>query len=272
MHTQRDRIGCWSKAASTQQQSGERAYTDAVQYMEHALRVDPLASVVHYPLAMAYRGVGQTEKADSLLQKRGNTAPELPDPMLQNASVVLDSAASYEGIGMQALRRQDWAGAVQAFKRGLEVAPGDSSLRYGMASAMIASGDSVGAEREFQAIVRAQPDYAKAHFSLGAIFDRQGKRADALREYEAAVRYAPNLPDARLRLALVLRQAGQLQPAFAQFEETVRLDPNMVDAWIGGAQTLVALGQSEHARDWIARGRRVHPSRREWALLDTQAR
>ena len=249
-----------------------RAYTDAVQYMEHALRVDPLASVVHYPLAMAYRGVGQTEKADALLQKRGNTAPELPDPMLQNASVVLDSAASYEGIGMQALRRQDWAGAVKAFKRGLEVAPGDSSLRYGMASAMIASGDSVGAEREFQAIVRAQPDYAKAHFSLGAIFDRQGKRADALREYEAAVRYAPNLPDARLRLALVLRQAGQLQPAFAQFEETVRLDPNMVDAWIGGAQTLVALGQSEHARDWIARGRRVHPSRREWALLDTQAR
>ena len=107
-----------------------RAYDEAIDRMEHALRVDPLASVIHYPLAMAYRGAGHTDKADALLQKRGNAAPELPDPMLQSASVVLDSAVSYEGIGMQAIRRQDWAGAIQAFKRGLEVAPGDPSLRY----------------------------------------------------------------------------------------------------------------------------------------------
>jgi tetratricopeptide (TPR) repeat protein len=154
----------------------------------------------------------------------------------------------------------------------LDVAPGDVSLRYWMASAMIASGDAAGAEREFLAIARAQPDYARAHFSLGAIFDQQGKHAEALREYEAAVRYAPNLPDARLRLANDLRLARQLEPAFAQYDAAVRLDPKLADGWIGGTQTLIALGRREQARDWITRGRRLHPNRREWESLETQTR
>jgi len=249
-----------------------RAYADAAQYLEHALRVDPRASVMHYPLAMAYRGLGQGEKADQWLRKRGSAAPELQDPMLQAASVVLDSAVSYESLGMQALRQQDWPGAVQAFRRGLDVAPNDPSLRYWMASAMIAGGDATGAVREFQAIVRMQPEYAKAHFSLGAIYDQQGKAADALREYQAAARYAPNLPDAHLRLALALRRAGQLEQALKELEATVALDPAMADAWVGGAQTLLALGRKEQAREWMTRGRRLHPNRAEWTALEAQAR
>lgn len=249
-----------------------RAYDDAVQRMEHALRVDPQASAVRYPLAMAYRGTGDRAKADALLQKRGTAAPELPDPLLQQAEVVLDSAVSYEGLGMQALRRQDWPGATQAFRRGLEIAPGDASLRYWMATAMIASGDAAGAEREFQAIVRAQPGFAKAHFSLGAILDQRGQKSDALREYEAAVRYAPNMPEARLRLADTLRAMGRMQPAFEQYAETVRLDPGSGEAWIGGAQALLTLGQRDRAREWIQRGRRLHPNRRELAELETRAR
>ncbi|MFN7985379.1 MAG: tetratricopeptide repeat protein [Vicinamibacterales bacterium] len=249
-----------------------RAYADAVQHLEHALRIDPRASVMHYPLAMAFRGLGQNDKADEWLRKRGSVAPQLQDPMLQSASVVLDSAVSYESIGMQALRQQDWTGAVQAFRRGLEVAPDDPSLRYWMASAMIAGGDATGAIGEFEAIVRAHPDYAKAHFSLGAVYDQQGKAADALREYQAAAQFAPNLPDAHLRLALALRRSGKADQAVKEFETTVSLDPAMADAWVGGTQTLLALGRKEQAREWITRGKRLHPNRPEWTALEPQAR
>lgn len=249
-----------------------RAYADAVQSLEHALRVDPRASVMHYPLAMAYRGLGQNDKADEWLRKRGSVAPQLQDPMLQAATVVLDSAVSYESIGMQALRQQDWQGAVQAFRRGLDVAPDDPSLRYWMASAMIAGGDAAGAIREFETIVRTHPDYAKAHFSLGAVYDQQGKAADALREYQAAAQFAPNLPDAHLRLALALRRSGKADQAVKEFEATVSLDPAMADAWVGGTQTLLALGRKEQAREWITRGKRLHPNRPEWTALESQAR
>jgi tetratricopeptide (TPR) repeat protein len=249
-----------------------RSYDEAVRHFEQALRIDPRATVIHYPLAMAYRGSGQREKADAVLLRRGTTAPDLPDPLLQQAEVVLDSGVAHEALGMQALRRQDWAGAIQAFKRGLELAPDDASLRYWMATAMIASGDASGAEREFRAVTRANPDFANAHFSLGAVLDRQGRKAEALREYQAAVKAAPTMPDARLRLADTLRTQGQLANAVAQYEEVVRLDPTRAEGWIGGAQALIALGRKDDARQWLARARRIHPDRADLAQLEAQTR
>jgi tetratricopeptide (TPR) repeat protein len=249
-----------------------RAYDEAIRSLEQALRIDPRASVIHYPLAMAYRGAGQREKADAFLQRRGTTAPDLQDPLIQQADVVLDSGVAHEALGMQALRRQDWAGAIQAFKRGLELAPGDASLRYWMATAMIASGDAQGAEREFRAVTRANPGFANAHFSLGAVLDRQGRRTEALREYQAAVTAAPTMPEARLRLADTLRTQGQLANAVVQYEETVRLDPTRADGWIGGAQALIALGRKDAAREWLARARRIHPDRAELTQLEAQSR
>ncbi len=243
------------------------SYGEAVSYLEQAMRADPRASVVNYPLAMAYRRVGAADQAEPLLQRRGTVAPVMADPLLESAEVVLDSAVSHEAAGMQALRAQDWAGAVAAFRKGLAVAPDDAALRYWMASAMIASGDAAGAEREFREVVRRHPDYANAHFSLGAIMAQRGQRADALASYQAAVRYAPTMPAARLRLADTLRAAGQLREAFAQYDEAVRLDPKAVGGWVGGAETLLALGDTDQARDWLTRARQVHPSRQELAAL-----
>jgi tetratricopeptide (TPR) repeat protein len=245
-----------------------RLYDEAVRNMEQALSIDPRATVIHYPLAMAYRGLGERAKADALLKKRGAVAPDLPDPMLQQAEVVLASGVAMEQLGMQALRRQDWNGAQQAFRRGLEVAPDDPALRYWMATAMIASGDAAGAEREFRTVVRTHPDYANAHFSLGAILDRQGRKAEALREYEAAVNASPTMPEARLRLADTLRAQGQLPRSLPQYEEAVKLDPTIAEAWIGGAQALIAMGRKDAARQWLARARRVHPNRRELTELE----
>jgi len=249
-----------------------RAYDEAVRNLEQAVRIDPRATVIQYPLAMAYRGIGEREKAEASLRRRGTTPPDLPDPLLQQADVVLESGVAHEAIGMQALRRQDWAGAMQAFKRGLELSPGDPSLRYWMATAMIASGDAAGAEREFRAVTRANPGFANAHFSLGAVLDRQGKKDEALREYEAAVSAAPNMPDARLRLADTLRMRGRLADAVTQYDEAVRLDPSRPEGWIGGAQALTTLGRKDEAREWIARARRIHPDRAELSQLEAQVR
>lgn len=244
------------------------SYGESVSYLEHALQLDSRASVIHYPLAMAYRRIGASDKAEPLLKRRGNVAPTMADPLLQSAEVVLESAVSHEGQGMQALRSRDWTGAVTAFRKGLDVAPDDASLRYWMASALIASGDAAAAEREFREVLRRHPDYAKAHFSLGAIMEQRGRRDEALSEYRAAVRHAPNMPEARLRLADTLRTAGQARDAFVQYDEAVRLDPGAVGAWVGGAQALLSIGDREQARSWLARARKVHPDQPALAQLE----
>ena len=248
------------------------AYSEAVERFERALRIDPQASAIRYPLAMAYRQAGAPAKAEPLLRQRGSVAPTMSDPLLTSADVVLDSPVSYEALGMRALRNQDWSGAITSFARGLEVAPNDPALRYWLASAMMASGDEGGAERQYREVVRRHPDYAKAHFSLGAMAERRNQRADAIKEYEAAVLHAPNMPDARLRLADVLRAAKQWRAAVEQYEEAVKLDPGMISAWTGGIQALNAAGDAPAARSWLERAQRVHPSNNVLSTLASQLR
>ena len=54
---------------------------EAVQDLERALALDARASAIHYPLAMAYRGLGDRQKADGQLRLRGTSYPPLPDPL-----------------------------------------------------------------------------------------------------------------------------------------------------------------------------------------------
>ena len=49
-----------------------RDYRRAVDQLEQALAVDPRASMIHYPLGLAYRGLGDTAKADSHFRQRGS--------------------------------------------------------------------------------------------------------------------------------------------------------------------------------------------------------
>lgn len=244
-----------------------RDFAGATQYFERALAADARASAIHYPLAMAYRGLGDTQKADAHLRQRGSSYPVLEDPLMQDDQDLLESAVSFESRGMAALKTADFAGAIAAFRTGLELAPDDTSLRYWLGAALYASGDADGAWREFSEVVRRDPDHAKAHFSLGAIDDARGQRAKAIAEYQAAVRADPNLPDSRLRLAEALRASGQVAASFEQYDAAVKLDPSMVDAWIGGARALIELKRTDKASDWLSRARRLFPNRSEFAEM-----
>jgi tetratricopeptide (TPR) repeat protein len=50
----------------------KRDYTRAIDLFERALEIDRRATVVHYPLAMAYRAAGKIERAEAHLRQRGD--------------------------------------------------------------------------------------------------------------------------------------------------------------------------------------------------------
>lgn len=249
-----------------------QAYPEAVQQLERALSVDSQAAAVHYPLAMAYRGMGDSAKAEAHLRQRGNGSPALPDPLMQQVDVALESALSFEGRGMQALRAADFTTAIASFRKGLELSRDDPSLRYWLGAALYASGRPADAEREFTEVLRLSPGFAKAHFSRGAIADARGRRDEAIAHYREAVRADPGMADARLRLADDLRATRQLDAAFAEYDAASRLDPAIVESWTGGAQTLIALGRKEQAQEWLTRALRLHPGRPELSALRSRLR
>lgn len=246
-----------------------QAYAEAVQYLEKALSADAQASAVHYPLAMAYRALGDQAKAESHLRQLGNAWPDLPDPLMQQNEAILDSAVVYEGRGIQALKAADWAAATAAFRKGLEFQPDDASLRYWLGAALYADGDAAGAEREFTAVIRRSPEFAKAHFSLGVILESRGQHKAAIEQFSTAVKNDPTQPEVRLRLAETLRATGQLYASVPQYEQAVTLDPGLAEAWLGGARAFVQLQRYERAREWLTQARQVHPDRVDLAELLT---
>ena len=63
--------------------SPSRDFAQAVTLLEEALTLAPDATVVHYPLALAYRGLGNPAKADEHLRLRGEVEPTPADPLLE---------------------------------------------------------------------------------------------------------------------------------------------------------------------------------------------
>ena len=59
-----------------------RDYARAVEQLEAVLAADPRASIAHYPLSLAYRGLGDTTRAEAHLRQRGDLAIGPPDPLM----------------------------------------------------------------------------------------------------------------------------------------------------------------------------------------------
>jgi tetratricopeptide (TPR) repeat protein len=238
-----------------------RDFPRAVSMLEEAARTDPSAAAVHYPLAMAYRGAGRLADADAQLRRRDqrNTEVTPPDPLMERLADLLEGQQAFEVRGTEALAKGEWQKAIETFRRGIAVAPGDPVLRHRLATALYMAGQVPEAEREFADVVARAPHYAPAQYSLGVLRETHGRNAEAADHYAAAVTSQPTYVQARMRLAGILRRSGRANEALAQYEEVMKIDPRLADAAIENAVTLVRLNRYVEARDLLIAGMNTFP-------------
>jgi len=252
----------------------QRDYTRAAAALEKALEIDPSLQSVHSPLAMAYRGLGETAKAEEQLKLWKNTEVLVPDPMRRELDLALESGLSYELRGVRALEARDFPAAAGFFQKGVAITPGSSalgrSLRHKLGTALFMSGDVGGAVKWFEETIRlAPPDgidetAGKAHYSLGVLMASAGRGQDAIRHLSAAVRFSPNYVEAHQALGDALRRGGRVEQSLNQYGEALRISPKSADARFGYGMALVRLGRYREARDWFDEGARLHPDRQEF--------
>jgi tetratricopeptide (TPR) repeat protein len=240
-------------------------YAGAVQYLEQALSLAPQAAVIHYPLAMAYRGAGDLEKADAHMRQRGPGELRPPDPLMLELDSALESAVAYEVRGAKALDERDWKAAAASFRKGIELAPDEPSLHHKLGTALFMSGDARGASEQFETALRLSPTFAKAHYSLGVMMGASGRPRQAIEHLSAAVRNDPTYVEARLRLGDVLRRSGRAAESLSLYEQAARLDPRAADAALGYALALVALQRYQDARTRLIDARTAYPDRAVFA-------
>lgn len=248
-----------------------RDYGRAVSALEEALSIDASLASIHSPLAMAYRGLGDTAKAEAHLKQWRDTEVRVPDPFREELDLALQTGLSFELRGVRALEQRDFKAAAEFFKQGVDITPGTTtlgrSLRHKMGTARYLNGDIPGAVKWFEETIRLAPENGldetagKAHYSLGVLMASGGRGADAIRHLSEAVRFSPNYVEAYIALGDALRRAGRVEGSMEPYREALRVSPKAADARFGYGMALVRLGRYREARDWFADAARQHPDR-----------
>jgi tetratricopeptide (TPR) repeat protein len=255
----------------------ERDYPQAVKYLEDALAIDPEAESLHAPLAAAYRGLGQLDKAQPHLRQWRNRDLPVPDPLQQEMDLLLESGLSYELRGVREFEVHDWKNAAAFFQKGLALTPTNGplrrSLQHKLGTALYLTGDTAGAQAQFEAVVAAGPanaideSTAKAHYSLAVLLAGQGRApSDVMPHFEAAVKYQPNYIEAHLAFADYLRRTGQPDAALKEYRETLDLNPRQSVARLGYAMCLVQMRRHKEARDWLDEASMLFPDHNEFKI------
>jgi tetratricopeptide (TPR) repeat protein len=253
-----------------------RDYTAAVKYLEEALALDPEADSLHAPLAAAYRGLGEIDKAQPHLRQWKNRDLLVPDPLQEEMDLLLESGLSYELRGVRALEARDWKAAAEFFRKGAGLArdntPLSRSLHHKLGTALFLMGDTAAAQTQFETVVRQAPPSgideatAKAHYSLGVIDAQKGQTASAVEHLAEAIAYQPNYLEAHLAYGDALRRMGRNRTALAEYAEASNINPASVPARLGYAMTLVLLNRSREARDKLVEFTTLYPDQAQYQL------
>jgi tetratricopeptide (TPR) repeat protein len=234
-------------------------YAQAVQHLEGALATNPQATRLHYPLALAYRGLGNRDKAEEHVKLRGEVEPPPVDPLLGEISGLLQNAAAYEARASQAIGARQWAQAETNLRKAVELSPGNAFSRLNLGTALYMQGDENGALEQYREAVRLSPTLARAHFAIGVLMESRGQDGEAIKAFESAIASDAKYVEPRFGLANALRRGGRVQESLTEYSEVLRLDPSVSQASFGYAMGLVRLGRYQEARSRLESAIKTFP-------------
>lgn len=237
-----------------------RDYGRAVTYLEAALRAVPAANRLHYNLAMAYRGLGDMDKAKAHLERRGTVGLRPPDPLVDELQELTLGERVHLVRGRMAFAAERYGEAAALFQEAVDADPTSVRSRVNLGTALARTGDSEGALAQYRKALELEPGNPVAGFNLGSLLVESDRAAEAVEPLQAAVRANPNDPEARLLLARALVARGDDEASLEHFQRTAELDPSSEAAVIGGAAALVRLERYAMARSVLEAGHQRLPT------------
>lgn len=238
-----------------------RNYTAATDYFERTLAQVPGANRVHYSLAMAYRGLGNTEKVKTHLAQQGTVGVRVSDPLFEGLQDLITGERVYLSRGKIAFEAKRYADAADQFRKAVAVRPESVTARINLGAALAQLGDVKGAAEQFEEALRIEPGKANTHYNFAVILAGQNKHEQAVAHVRSALKAEPNDVNARFLLAQELRKSGNLDEALSEYSRVVQTDPGNETALLEHAKLLYRKGQFKQALDGLEKSHAQYPNR-----------
>ena len=210
----------------------EKNFSKAVEYLKSALEQQPAANMIHYPLAMAYRGMGKMKDANHHLSKHGKIGVQPPDPLKKQLSELVKGSRVHILIGRLAFSVGRYNEASEEFRKAVEANPDIAGAHINLGSTLVKLQEYGQAIDQFKEAVRISPENVTAHFNLGKILSHLGNYAEAIDHLQTVVEKEPDDAQAHFALANALQQEKSFEKAFEHYKKAAKHDPSMTDAWL----------------------------------------
>lgn len=145
-------------------------------------------------------------------------------------------------------RAGDLAGAERAYRRVLELDPGNAAALSHLAVFERGRGNLEAARALLARAVESAPGDASARGNLANLLQELGRLPEALSQYQEALRLDPAHPSARYNLGKALQRLGEFDSALECFEGLCALTPGDAGAWVALGLARQDAGRSEEAR------------------------
>jgi len=242
----------------------EKQYQTAITFLGAALASQPEANRLHYPLAMAYRGLGNTEQATNHLRQRGSVGIQPRDPWISDLKNLLQGERSYLISGKLAYSAGRFDESIEAFRTALTFNKDSASAHINLGTALSETGQTEEAMVHFLTALALEPENLTAHYNLGFLYLKTGKAGDAIPHLEKVAATSDEDANAHQLLAQALEMNLQFEEAMEVYRQTVLIEPSTENAWMGGVRLLLqnrdytkALGVLNQAHDVLPNSGRI---------------
>lgn len=167
-----------------------------------------------FNMALTHLREGRTDMAVDELRKAVKDDPK--------------NAYFHKGLGVAYMQKREFARAVEAFRKALELNPYYSDVRNDLGTALILDGKREEGKREYVAVFN-DPTYNApevAARNLAQAYFEEKRYDDALNWYRTAVQRNAKYPDAYLGLADVLLVQSKFDEAAAQLSTALGQAPD----------------------------------------------
>ncbi len=204
-----------------------REYQQAAGWFLGALVFDPDADRVRYPLAQALRTLGEEEQAREQLSLHGIRLPSMDDPLMAELQALNNGARPHFIRGMTAVKRQEYAAAVQGFAAGLKLDPDNANARVSYARALYLDGKAEQARAQLEQAVKLDPKNSLATFLLALMLDGSGDAKTAGKFYAKTLEQEPEHAGAHFFLAGRLYRDGDYTAAAGHYAYALQVNPGI---------------------------------------------
>ncbi len=237
----------------------EGNFAASAKHFERALQLAPAANRIHYSLGMAYRGLGEMDKARSHLEQRGTVGVRVRDPLVDEFQLLLRGERVHLLRGRLAFSAGQFEQAAHSFEEAVNADPESARARVNFGTTLGRLGDTARALEQFRAALDIDQQNVTAHFNLGTLYARAGEHGQAAEHLLFVVGEQPKDLQAARELAKTLIHLGRNDEALKYLPNVVDSSPSEEEPRLALAQLWVRRRQYRQAHDLLSTAHESFP-------------